>query len=130
MVSRLPLLPPRSLPLPRWLLRRPLLPPQQPPGRRVCVAPGRLLVRPLLRVLVGSFADASLCRLSLSLVTLAPLELVALLLLPQVVASSLAPPSEVVLGAALAPPSELAPAPLSLAVLSWWWCDAPSEVPA
>ena len=75
-----------------------------------------------------SLAGALSCHLLLSPVTLAPSELVALLLLSQVVALSLAPPSEVVLRAALAPPSELAPAPQLLTVLSWWWCDAPSEV--
>ena len=71
---------------------------------------------------------ASSCRFSLSLMTLAPVELVALLLLPQVVALLLAPPSEVVLEVVLAPPSELALAPLSPTSLFWLWCGASSEV--
>ena len=99
----------------------PLLPPRLPllplSVCRKCNALGRLLVSLSLWALVVVLTGTSLCHISL--VTLAPLELVAALLLAQTVALLLDPPLEVVREAVLVPPSELAPVTLLPAALFW-----------
>ena len=98
------------LQLPLVLLR---LPPLQLIGRHECNALGRMLLLLLPRTLFSALVGASLCHPLLLPALLTPSELaappaLALALLALLVVLSLAPPSEVVLGAVLAPPSGLA----------------------